>query len=73
MIVLFLVQGNWAPWGNWGECSATCNAGGMRKRTRTCTDPAPKYGGDNCDSTIEGSLQTESCNTKIVCPGIPLL
>ena len=27
-------------------------------------------GGDDCDSTIKGSLETESCNTKIVCPGL---
>ena len=71
-IVFLLVHGYWATWGNWGECSATCNSGGTRKRTRTCTNPAPMNGGDDCDSAKIGSLQTESCNTKIICPGLYL-
>ena len=27
------------------------------------------HGGDNCNSTISGELETEACNTDIVCPG----
>ena len=67
-----LVHGNWAPWENWGECSASCNANGhhIRKRNRSCTDPAPAHGGDDCDSTIYGTLQTQICNMEIACPGI---
>ena len=26
-------------------------------------------GGDDCNSTISGELETEACNTDIVCPG----
>ena len=73
IILLLQVHGKWAAWGDWTACSATCNAGGTRKRTRTCTDPAPIHGGDDCDSTSVGSLETESCNTNIVCPGMILL
>ena len=69
IIALVLVNGNWAAWESWAECSATCNNGGIRKRNRTCTDPAPMHGGDNCNSTINGELETEACNTDIVCAG----
>jgi hypothetical protein len=31
----------------WEECSVTCG-GGNKTRNRTCTEPEPQYGGDNC-------------------------
>ena len=72
MIDLLLVHGNWAAWENWSECSASCNANGhhIRKRNRSCTDPAPMHGGDYCDLTIFGTIETKSCNTEVVCQGI---
>ena len=69
--ISLLVNGNWATWGVWTECTSTCGPNGMRTRDRTCTDPAPLYGGDDCSSTINGELETESCNTEINCPGNP--
>ncbi|KAK7002930.1 SCO-spondin, partial [Biomphalaria glabrata] len=49
-------NGLWAAWGGWAPCSEACGLGN-RVRDRTCTDPAPNWGGAPCDG--EGSeLQT---------------
>ena len=50
-------DGAWAQWSNWSSCSATCGNGNMF-RTRTCTDPAPQYGGQECTGSNE---QSQSC------------
>ncbi|XP_064650190.1 hemicentin-1-like isoform X2 [Lineus longissimus] len=52
------VHGNWAAWGSWGECSATCG-GGSRKRFRTCSDPSAMNGGRTCAGE---ALSTEQCS-----------
>ncbi|XP_072038328.1 uncharacterized protein [Amphiura filiformis] len=41
------VDGNWASWGEWGQCSVSCGEG-MTFRDRTCTDPAPEGNGEMC-------------------------
>ncbi|XP_050679384.1 semaphorin-5B [Leptidea sinapis] len=50
---LAAVDGGWSSWSAWSTCtssSATCGANaGVRERRRTCNDPAPKYGGADCD------------------------
>eukprot|EP00105_Crassostrea_gigas_P023961 XP_011444035.1 PREDICTED: SCO-spondin isoform X3 [Crassostrea gigas] len=53
------IDGNWASWGSYGACSVTC-AGGKQGRTRTCSNPAPKYGGSACSGS---SSSSRSCNT----------
>ncbi|XP_019517940.1 PREDICTED: semaphorin-5A [Hipposideros armiger] len=57
------VDGMWSCWSPWSKCSATCG-GGHYMRTRSCTNPAPAYGGDICLG-----LHTEEalCNTQ-PCP-----
>ena len=56
---MFGVQhGNWSVWGPWTECSAEAWAG-VRHRTRTCTDPAPRRGGRPC---VGQSVQYEPCS-----------
>ena len=52
------IDGAWATWSSWGSCSATCGNGTML-RTRTCSDPAPQYGGQECSGSGE---QTQDCN-----------
>ncbi|KAK7507142.1 hypothetical protein BaRGS_00001077, partial [Batillaria attramentaria] len=41
------VHGSWAEWGEWSRCSTLCGMG-TRARDRTCTDPAPSFGGKAC-------------------------
>jgi hypothetical protein len=61
-----IVHGGWTLWGIWGKCSATCGEG-MRKRTRSCTNPRPERFGDHCfgDSTEVELCNTRSCAGKI--------
>merc|ERR1719187_6854 len=49
------VNGGWSPW---GRCSATCGGGIM---TRTCTDPAPANGGDDCRGDSRRRCNTQDC------------
>ncbi|KAJ8315426.1 hypothetical protein KUTeg_007576 [Tegillarca granosa] len=53
------IDGAWVPWTSWSVCSVTCG-GGSQSRSRTCTDPAPQYGGANCPGSGSSS---QSCNT----------
>ncbi|WAR26346.1 LOW QUALITY PROTEIN: HMCN1-like protein [Mya arenaria] len=61
---LMLVDGHWSLWGNWTECSVTCGEG-QRSRNRSCSDPKPAFGGENC--TIGSFFATETCR-NVVCP-----
>uniref|UniRef100_A0A8C5KGN7 Semaphorin-2A n=1 Tax=Jaculus jaculus TaxID=51337 RepID=A0A8C5KGN7_JACJA len=56
------VDGVWSCWSSWSKCSATCG-GGHYMRTRSCTNPAPAYGGDICLGlhTEEALCNTQSC------------
>ena len=63
----FLIQepraGHWGKWGSWGSCSVSCDEG-MKSRTRTCDDPSPKNGGDDCPGASESKTTCvlKSCN-----------
>ncbi|XP_061171646.1 hemicentin-1-like [Saccostrea echinata] len=64
------IDGKWAdyrPWSAWSSCDKTCGNGFRTKtRTRTCTNPTPKYGGKLCPgSTIDKGLV--SCKVR-ECP-----
>ena len=51
--ILTSLDGGWSTWSEWGGCSATCGDA-YRKRSHTCTNPAPLYGGKDCgDALIE--------------------
>ncbi|XP_046331615.2 SCO-spondin-like [Haliotis rufescens] len=58
------VDGNWSEWTvTIGDCSASCGGGSRTiSRTRTCTNPAPSNGGEDCvgESKEEDS---EECNS----------
>ncbi|ELU15433.1 hypothetical protein CAPTEDRAFT_224576 [Capitella teleta] len=54
------INGNWGAWGGWSTCSFTCG-GGIQQRTRTCSDPAPQYGGQECDGAT-GEQEARTCN-----------
>ena len=59
------VDGIWADWQNWGACSATCDLG-LETRLRTCTNPAPQYGGLDCPSTTNDT-ETRTCDSGVMC------
>ncbi|XP_074625866.1 coadhesin-like [Acropora palmata] len=48
------MNGNWAEWGAWTKCSLTCGPG-TQTRVRQCNNPAPAYGGKNCDGPFRQS------------------
>ena len=43
------IDGGWTDFSDFSECTET-NSGEWKKvKTRSCTDPAPEYGGELCD------------------------
>ena len=61
------IDGNYTEWASWTECSTTCGPG-MKSRYRSCTNPAPAFGGKDC-SRLGDPDQVAPCElTK--CPGI---
>ena len=62
------VAGGWSTWVGWGACSVSCG-GGTRSNSRSCTDPAPQYGGSDCHGS---SLRVAGCNSE-PCPSKSIL
>ncbi|XP_062620365.1 uncharacterized protein LOC134281944 [Saccostrea cucullata] len=64
------INGNWAAWSSWSSCSVACKTSssskGTRTRTRTCSNPAPKYGGTSCSGS---SKSTSTCYPTKYCAG----
>ena len=58
------VDGGWTEFGAWSQCSAKCG-GGNQTRNRSCTNPAPAYGGDDC---VGSAQESQECNNQS-CPG----
>ena len=54
------VNGGWSEFGSFGECSATCG-GGIKERSRTCTNPPPSGGGAQCSGSAK---ETMVCNVE---------
>ena len=54
------VAGGWSAYGGWSSCSVSCG-GGTQSRSRSCTNPAPSYGGASCSGSSTGS---QACNTQ---------
>ena len=63
-----LVTGAWSSWYSWGSCSKPCGYG-QQRRSRSCNNPTPRYGGSSCGGT---SINTRGCKVK-ECPGIDVI
>lgn len=59
-----LVNGNWTEWSQWSVCSDSCQPGGFRQRHRSCSNPLPECGGEDC---VGNSTELEACNTEAEC------
>ena len=59
------VDGGWTSWSSWSACSVSCSEG-ISKRSRSCTNPSPQYGGDNC---VGDGMEIIVCRLQY-CPGI---
>ena len=64
ILLLSLVDGKWSDFGEYEECSKSCG-GGIMRRFRTCTNPAPAHGGKKCAGI---NFNFKVCNAK-PCPG----
>ena len=54
------VDGGVSSWSEWSLCDSTrCNVPGKQIRTRTCTNPTPKHGGNDCKDTL---VEERSCS-----------
>lgn len=60
-------DGGLSPWGPWGPCSLTCGGLGQKVRNRSCSNPSPDYGGQDCVGDLQ---ETAYCQTTD-CPGKP--
>lgn len=58
------LDGGWSTWAWDGPCSVTCG-GGVRVAVRTCTDPSPEYGGEDCEGDDQ---KTRSCKNTPCLP-----
>ncbi|XP_056002342.1 coadhesin-like [Ostrea edulis] len=41
------IDGGWSTWSDFGQCSETCGQG-VQIKSRTCSNPRPRYGGRGC-------------------------
>ncbi|KAM7440987.1 hypothetical protein ABFA07_009879 [Porites harrisoni] len=57
------VDGHWGAWEEWDFCTESCG-GGVQKRIRTCNNPPPANGGQDCRGTQK---QSQRCNIQ-ACP-----
>jgi len=63
--VFAFTDGFWSEWSEWDTCTQTCG-GGTQTHTRTCTNPTPQFGGNDCGEDDTG---TQNCNED-ACPSI---
>ncbi|KFP04472.1 A disintegrin and metalloproteinase with thrombospondin motifs 15, partial [Calypte anna] len=63
----YRVDGGWAKWAPYGQCSRTCG-GGVQLAKRDCTHPVPANGGSYCQGV---RLKYRSCNLEPCSAAVP--
>ena len=63
-IIFLSVHGMWSVWSAFGSCLKSCGPG-KAIRTRTCSNPSPAHGGDDC---VGENTQHKSCEVKRCIP-----
>jgi hypothetical protein len=58
------IDGGWTDFSDWSACSQTCGVGSTT-RSRTCSNPLPQFGGDEC---VGNDTETKSCVEIKNCP-----
>ena len=56
-----IVDGKWSNWSTWTQCSGNSIVNRNQTRSRNCTDPEPRYGGNNCTGV---RIETKYCSGK---------
>ncbi|KAL8212177.1 UNVERIFIED_CONTAM: Netrin receptor unc5a [Gekko kuhli] len=56
------VPGGWSAWSLWSECGADCT----HWRSRECSDPVPRNGGEECQGP---ELETRNCTSELCTHG----
>ena len=54
-IISAITDGAWAGWQGWSKCTSQCG-NGLRTRIRDCDNPAPRYGGKDCEG-VSGEVE----------------
>lgn len=62
------VDGGYTEWSEFSECTVTCG-GGVRERTRECSNPAPENNGIDCEK-LGPAKESDICNNE-ACPTEP--
>lgn len=62
---LFVVDGGWSEWSEFGFCRAPRCDTGFRIRTRVCNNPRPQHGGAHCQGN---QYEREECFNEQECP-----
>ena len=65
-----LVHGEWTLWSEWSACSTTC-ANGTQTRDRSCTNPAPQYGGRVCTGVLSETRECFLRHCPVHCQWLP--
>ncbi|XP_078382401.1 uncharacterized protein LOC144665100 [Oculina patagonica] len=61
------VDGRYSQWSRWSACSKSCD-GGIKYRSRSCTNPPPANRGQDC-WRLGSPVLSQICNTH-KCPGV---
>nr|XP_047124207.1 uncharacterized protein LOC101240290 [Hydra vulgaris] len=59
------LNGNWSFWSSWSLCSQPCG-GGLHSRFRSCSNPVPKFGGQDCNGSVKELTNCTTHNCKSV-------